>query len=39
MIKYSEEEGFIEIKGIRFKENYKGSKNFPVLQLAYFLKY
>ena len=38
MIKYSEEEGFIEIKGIRFKENYKGSKKLPCVAIGIFSK-
>lgn len=29
MIKYNEEEGFIEVKGIHFKDDYKGSKKLP----------
>ena len=38
MIKYSEEEGFIDVKGIRFNNDYKGSKKLPCVAIGIFSK-
>lgn len=38
MIKYNEEEGFIEVKGIHFKDDYKGSKKLPSVAIGIFSK-